>query len=454
MARRRLFNKLNIPAKLDSETRKYMPLFGTWLLDMAIVLNWHKPTSPRYWPDIFNDNDFCALTGMTPMDEIDGEDDSKKTITLIQCRKVLLNQREQLQKMKLSPQLPLFKNVELLAKLLELSEADKAVITFAAGLSMFPEFNNAIRGANQKVAMQSFCRLMALLTGINESEMSRACALDSPLVSSGLVRIKRQSCDLEDKISLMHGLEGVMQTAHEKIDDLVACFMRRAAAPSLTLDNFPHLRTDRTMLTEYLGNALLEKTIGVNVLLHGKPGVGKNEFVQALAAELNVDLYEVSYSDQDGDPIKGTARLQAYSLCQRLLARDQNAMLLFDEVEDVVGSGSSMFSHFFGGDEDDEQTGSNRNGKAWINRTLENNQVPAIWISNKISQIDNAYLRRFDFSVGFPVPPHSVRISMARHHLDCFEPPQNWVERLAANEAITPAQFERAAKVARIASSG
>jgi hypothetical protein len=43
---------------------------------------------------------------------------------------------------------------------------------------------------------------------------------------------------------------------------------------------------------------------------------------------------------------------------------------------------------------------------------------------------------------------------MARHHLDLFDPPQNWIERLASNEEITPGQFERAAKVARIGSNG
>lgn len=93
-------------------------------------------------------------------------------------------------------------------------------------------------------------------------------------------------------------------------------------------------------------------------------------------------------------------------------------------------------------------------GKAWINRTLENNPVPAIWISNRVGQIDKAYLRRFDYSVNFHTPPHSLRVTIARHHLDCFEPPKTMIERLAANEAITPTQFERAAKVGRIAGTG
>lgn len=41
---------------------------------------------------------------------------------------------------------------------------------------------------------------------------------------------------------------------------------------------------------------------------------------------------------------------------------------------------------------------------------------------------------------------------MAQYHLDSFEPPQGWIERLTSNEEVTPAQFERAAKVAKTGS--
>jgi SpoVK/Ycf46/Vps4 family AAA+-type ATPase len=458
MARRRLFrnhhHSHSTSTKLDSETHKYIALFGTWLLDMALLLDWYHPPSPKRWPDIFTDSDFCALTGLSPVDDCDDEDDEEvpKWITAAHCRKLLLKQLEELKKEKLPPDLPLFKNIDLLAELLDLTESDQAVLTFAAGLNIFPEFSKAISPRAEKTSTPSFCRLLARLTGIKEQELLRSFSQESPLITSGLVQVNRQNCDLEDKISLLTGLEDVMLATHRKVDDLIGRFMRRAAPPSLSLDNFPHLHKDREILLSYLGNAVIGKTTGVNVLLHGKPGVGKNEFVQALAKELNVDLYEVSYADEDGDPIKGKARLQAYALCQRLLVRNQNAMLLFDEVEDVFGSGNSLFSMLFGGG-DDDQRDSIRNGKAWINRTLENNPVPAIWISNSIGQIDKAYLRRFDYSVSFPTPPHNVRVTIARHHLDCFEPPQALIDRLAANESISPAQFERAAKVARIGST-
>ncbi|MEJ1959412.1 MAG: AAA family ATPase [Nitrosomonadales bacterium] len=97
----------------------------------------------------------------------------------------------------------------------------------------------------------------------------------------------------------------------------------------------------------------------------------------------------------------------------------------------------------------EDNKSSSESGKAWINRTLERNATPAIWITND-AQIDQAYLRRFDFSVRFPVPPQKVRLEIARHHFGKFNPPEAWLAKIASNEQMTPAQYERAAKVAHI----
>ena len=231
---------------------------------------------------------------------------------------------------------------------------------------------------------------------------------------------------------------------------MVRRFIRKASPPTLNLDNFPHLSRDSDVLLSYLHNAVGQKVAGVNILLHGKPGVGKTEYVQALAVRLGVDLYEIEFSDEKGDPIKGESRLRAYNLCQRFLAQSTNSLLLFDEVEDVFPAGNGFFSRLFGGDE--SPAGGRSAGKAWINRTLERNPVPAIWVSNSIGQIDPAYKRRFDYSVAFPLPPKPVRLSIAEHHLGCFNPPPGLLERLSANEDLTPGQLSLASKVARIAS--
>jgi SpoVK/Ycf46/Vps4 family AAA+-type ATPase len=45
-------------------------------------------------------------------------------------------------------------------------------------------------------------------------------------------------------------------------------------------------------------------------------------------------------------------------------------------------------------------------------------------------------------------------MSIARHHLGQFKPSDAWLSRIAASEQVSPAQYERAAKVARLASRG
>ncbi|MGE0918116.1 AAA family ATPase, partial [Trichlorobacter lovleyi] len=334
----------------------------------------------------------------------------------------------------------------------QLTEADQAVFTFAAGLSIFTEFRSAIAPRTQKTTTDSLCKLLAHLTGIKEGEFHRALQPESPLVSTGLVKLNKKLCDLDDKLELLSGMQDVMLKPHKNADSLMSHFLRRVAPTELALENFPHLKRERDLLLSYLQNAVRNQVHGVNILVHGKPGVGKNQFVQAMAEQLDVELFEVTFADKDGDPIKGEYRLRAYAFCQRLLARNNKAMILFDEIEDVFGSGINFFSMLFGGDGDEGAADGGNLGKAWINRTMENNSVPAIWISNKVGQIDKAYLRRFDYSVAFPTPPQEVRVSMALYHLDSLEPPQGWIERLAANEEITPAQFERAAKVAKTGS--
>ena len=441
--------------KLDKEMGRYLPLFGVWLIDMALILGWYRPASERRWPDMFDDADFCAMTGMAPCGlrgraEGDDEDEDDDVITATRCRKVLQKQRAQLGRMKLPPRLPLLENVDFLGELLELGEADKALLTFAAGLKVLPQLECSISPHGEKLSTPSFCTLFARITGLDAQELAAALSTEGPLVMTGLIKVSRNVCDLEEKVTCMDGLEDVLLSAHGSASEVMACFLRRADAPALFLEDFPHLSRDSDLLTGYLARAIEAKTPGVNILVHGKPGVGKNRYVQALAGALDVALYEVSYSDKDGNPIKGEDRLRAYALCQRFLSRTPGSMLLFDEVEDVFQGGQSIFSMLFTGD--DERPDSN--GKAWVNRTMEGNPVPAIWVSNRVNQIDKAYLRRFDYSVHFPTPPLGVRVSMARYHLEQFAPPQSWIEQLASNEEITPGQFQKAAKVASIGCRG
>ena len=75
-------------------------------------------------------------------------------------------------------------------------------------------------------------------------------------------------------------------------------------------------------------------------------------------------------------------------------------------------------------------------------------------VIRRAGAIDAAHLRRFDYSIRFAPPPASVRLAIARHHLGEWAGEDDWLARIAAREHLTPAQLERAAKVARHAGAG
>ncbi|MBV5339771.1 MAG: ATP-binding protein [Deltaproteobacteria bacterium] len=433
-------------ARFDSAAAEYRPLLGSWLIRMALMLKWHEPKREERWPDILGDSDFLAITGI---EEQDTSKHSRRRPTANMCKKILLEQLEVLEDLEFDANMPLFKNIAYFAELLKLSEASQAYLLFAALIDLFPSYRDAIGGRCEKTSNQHFQRIMSGLTGIPEKDFMEVTVPDGILTAAGLLKIDHRVIDLESKIDLIKGLSGVLLSPHATVDELMSRFLRKTAAPTLTLENFPHLAADTSALRDYVRNAVDDQTTGVNILFSGKPGVGKTQYGQALAAELGVDLYEIAYSDSDGDPIKGESRLRAYSFCQRLLADTKNAVLLFDEVEDIFPQDFGFLKFLFGGD--DGGSGKQVGGKAWINRTMELNPVPAIWISNHTSQIDHAYRRRFDYSINFPIPPKKVRLTIAEHHLNLFDPPRDWLERIASNEEMSPGQLERAAKVASVA---
>jgi len=210
----------------------------------------------------------------------------------------------------------------------------------------------------------------------------------------------------------------------------------------LSLSDFDHIGKDVDTVMKYIEGSAKNSEAGVNILFYGAPGTGKTELAKALAHALNFNFYEVSYKGSDNEILDGEDRLKAFNVCQNLLAKTKNSLLMFDEIEDVFSTGSAILK-LLGLDNADEK------GKAWINRVMENNPVPSIWITNN-PDIDPAYLRRFDYSIHFSTPPKKVRLHMAKRHLGGLSKDEEWLESIASLEDVTPAQYRTAAKVAKL----
>lgn len=281
------------------------------------------------------------------------------------------------------------------------------------------------------------------------TRLKAALSPDSPLVQSGLVKPSSSAAAcFEDQLEIPHGLCDVLLRRHDDVDALLQSFFREAPPAMLGEEDFVHLAPDLGLLSTYLLKARRRKVRGINILLYGGPGVGKSEFARLIAKTKGFRLYEVACADNEGNAIKGQGRLSSFMLCQKMLASGGKCIVLFDEIEDVFPSSTSGFLALFG---DDEECPPASPGKAWINRLLETNPVPAIWISNSVDQIDPAYLRRFDYALEFPKPPKDVRRRIARKYLAPVKASSGFIERISACETLTPAQIEKAAKIARLA---
>ena len=89
----------------------------------------------------------------------------------------------------------------------------------------------------------------------------------------------------------------------------------------------------------------------------------------------------------------------------------------------------------------------NRKQQQVIEYLLEENRVPAFWVANKVSHIDPAFLRRFDYVMELRNPPISIRRRILETSLSGLQLPAGWLERQAHEEKLTPAFTDRAAKV-------
>lgn len=173
------------------------------------------------------------------------------------------------------------------------------------------------------------------------------------------------------------------------------------AATGLTPGDFDHLSRDRDFLLTLLRSALDRGETGINVLLYGPSGTGKTEFCRVLAQALGVPLYAVG-EGEDGDELVGKEqRLADLRLTQALVGPKRSALVLFDEMEDLL----ARRSHLAFGSAEAAPT----EFKAQINRLLESSPVPTFWTCNAIHQFDPSLLSRMTYAVEVRIPTAAVR---------------------------------------------
>ncbi|WP_198301893.1 AAA family ATPase [Curvibacter sp. AEP1-3] len=329
-------------------------------------------------------------------------------------------------------------NVEQLARLIGLNQTDCRILEFVTLVFSDPRLLAIADGLGGLTTLQ-VNKLLSSVLRLPMDEVRQSLSAQSVLTKSGLLAVERKGTETFcSKINLISKdfADNMLFSVAEPAD-LIRETVTPLGSGHLQATDYDHVQQAYSLLHSYLNHSLSAEKRGVNVLVYGEPGTGKSQLARLLSKEVNAELFEVASQDSDGDPVSGTTRLRAYRVAQSLLV-NRRALILFDEVEDV----------FEDQDQGLRKRSTTQSRKAWMNRTLEDNMLPTFWVSNSVSGLDPAFIRRFDMVIALPIPPRKKRLQIIQSACsDLMSPPA--LECIADSADLAPAVVARAASVVR-----
>lgn len=357
-------------------------------------------------------------------------------LSSVEIRPLLKSRAQEFEQLLLKNKSVLIRNIEFLSELLNLDAVQQDVLAFVALSEQHPFVADVIEEIRSN-SIDALSKMLCTALKARDIEVRKAIRPDGPLLSIRLVCIESSRIGRHLQLTMPCSIRSALFTPAGCLEELMTAFLEHSPRPKLGLDAFPHLQQETDLLLPYFTNAVSSGSTGSNVLIFGVPGSGKTEYVRALTKQLGKRLYQVRATDDRGDAINGLDRLAFFQVMQRFL-QNSDALILFDEIEDVFPVERGFFSR--------EPVA----GKMYINRIIENNPVPAIWVCNGVSHIDHAYLRRFDFSFEMDIPPMTVRQQILMKYLRGHGIPKKTLTYLSRQENLSPSQVEKAAKFLKL----
>lgn len=336
-------------------------------------------------------------------------------------------------------------NLSAVAQLLQLNAAETAVMSTLVRervLAQAEDLFEILELDELRVSDSGTVSLLAAMLGLARGEVADALSARGRLMASGLF-----TTDFRSDCQPLASLIGFLQSQSQPIADVRAALLGEPLAHQLDWEDYEHLRADRELAANLLGRAVGERAKGIHILLYGPPGTGKTEFCKTLAAKLGLKLYDVGQSDDRGQEPTRDQRLGAFRLSQKLLENQSDALLLFDEAEDLLrGESDPLFE-------------GERNGygsRVFMHRLFEETRVPTLWTVNDAAALGPSVLRRMTYAIEMKVPPARVRERVWQRILarEQVQVPAEEVRRLAEDFDAPPAVAAGAARSARLTSGG
>jgi len=421
--------------KLPELLEQYEDVVILWSLRILYDLKGYMKMDTEF--GLYGHDRALSVVGL---DHLIDKHDEENPISKKKFRKILKQQSELYEAKVMSRDGVLFRNIEELGKLVELNDTEKKLLVFGTLIHAIKDLSE-VCGVLGDLTARGVVNSLSMILDIDTGTIRQALSTDGLLNRTGLLRL---DCDypdsLDDQLELLDDITDVLLDDIElDIMNSLRRFFKVSRKATLTPEDFSHAEKDYSLVSNYLKSASDKCIKGVNILIYGPPGTGKTEMVRTLAKDIACPLYEVNNTGEGDSDEYDKARVDSYQLSQQVLKRTSDTLILFDEIEDVFLRDGSM-----------ERFGirtSSDTKKGWFNQLLEENTLPAIWVSNVINHIDEAIIRRFDYVMELKTPPRKTRVRIFREYAKGLDVSEKWLEKIATNEYLAPGLISRAVKV-------
>ena len=320
-------------------------------------------------------------------------------------------------------------NLNLLQGNLGLNSTERDILRFVAIMYNYEVISNACSLLGDLNNIQA-TKAISKILNLRFSDVQKAFKKDGIFAKTSIVKLENNVHNLKYKIDVINNnFMCDLFVKCESMDEIFESAIKPCSKTNLTTKNYPHIKEDMKILLSFLKNAVSKKQKGVNVLLYGSAGTGKTELSKVIASKLNLKLYEVAYDDEYGYATEDR-RLRSYCLAQNVLSAGSN-LLMYDEAEDIFNTNNDEKRQY---------------GKAFINRSLETNELPTIWITNNILDMDEAVVRRFNLAIEIGIPTEDVRAKIIKKYSENLID-SKLVKKLAKNQFVAPAVVSNASLV-------